>query len=179
MKKGIALLLILLLVLVPVLAGCEQGNDPETAAEAENAEAGSTEQPSDEEASAEAEEDTTRVFLFVMNSDGTGFDRIEENLIELTPDALVQALLAENGAPAGTAVNSFSMSGNMADLDLNAAFQEGVNSMGSTGEYYTIGAMVNTFLEAYGAQFIRIRIDGAPLTSPHRGEMDRYLEHYE
>ena len=53
------------------------------------------------------------------------------------------------------------------ELDLSEHFRDYVSTMGSAGEYVVIGGLVNTFLEAYDADCIRITVAGEPFETPH------------
>ena len=62
-------------------------------------------------------------------------------------------------------------------VDFNGAFGVYVSSKGTTGEYYTIGSIVNTFLDAYGCEKIKITVEGNTLETGHNdypGYMDRF-----
>ena len=63
------------------------------------------------------------------------------------------------------------------EVDFNGAFGVYVSSKGTTGEYYTIGSIVNTFLDAYGCEKIKITVEGNTLETGHNdypGYMDRF-----
>lgn len=64
------------------------------------------------------------------------------------------------------------------ELDLNDAFAAYVSNMGSTGEYYTVGALCNTFLDAYDCEQIRITVEGDSLSTGH-AEYPGYLSRFE
>ena len=50
--------------------------------------------------------------------------------------------------------------------------------MGSTGEYYIIGSVCNTFLDAYGCEKIKITVENATLETGH-AEFSGYLTRYQ
>ena len=64
------------------------------------------------------------------------------------------------------------------DVDFNEAFGAYVCSMGTTGEYYTIGSVVNTFLDAYGCEKVKITVEGNTLESGH-AEYPGYMNRFE
>ena len=64
------------------------------------------------------------------------------------------------------------------DVDFNEAFGAYVCSMGTTGEYYTIGSVVNTFLDAYGCEKIKIAVEGNTLETGH-AEYPGYMNRFE
>ena len=63
-------------------------------------------------------------------------------------------------------------------LDFNQAFQEQLQSYGSSGEMILMGSVVNTFLEAMGAEQVMITVEGNVLETGHE-VYDSYLGKYE
>ena len=53
------------------------------------------------------------------------------------------------------------------DLDLNQAFGNALGSMGTAGEYMTLGSVVNTFLDAFDCEKIQITVERATLATGH------------
>ena len=80
--------------------------------------------------------------------------------------ALVDALVAQEALPAGSAVLSAEQ-GDPVRLDMNAAFGEGMMSTGTTGEILYLGALVNTVLDYTGAEHVELTVAGAPLETGH------------
>lgn len=64
------------------------------------------------------------------------------------------------------------------DVDFNEAFGAYVCSMGTTGEYYTIGSIVNTFLDVYGCEKVKITVEGNTLETGH-AEYPGYMNRFE
>lgn len=64
------------------------------------------------------------------------------------------------------------------DLDLNQAFGNALGSMGTAGEYMTLGSLCNTFLDAYGCEKIQITVEGNTLETGHT-EYPGYLNKFE
>lgn len=60
------------------------------------------------------------------------------------------------------------------DLDFNSATGERIRSMGSTGETQIIGCIINTYLEAYGCEGIRLTEEGQVLQTSHGANFDGY-----
>lgn len=60
------------------------------------------------------------------------------------------------------------------DLDFDSATGKRIRSMGTTGEMQIIGCIVNTFLEAYNCDSIRLTENGMPLETSHGATMDGY-----
>lgn len=126
--------------------------------------------------------ETATITAFYSNADATAFESSEVQIASLSPEAVLGALVSKGALTADIAENSFTM--NTVDgkasieLDLNNAFAAYVSNMGSTGEYYTVGALVNTFLDAYECEQIRITVDGEVLSTGH-AEYPGYLSRFE
>ncbi len=52
-------------------------------------------------------------------------------------------------------------------IDFSEAFQTQIFQMGTAGEYIMINSVVNTFLDAYDADKVRITVEGMVLESGH------------
>ncbi len=122
------------------------------------------------------------ITVYYSNADATAFESSEVSIPSLSPEAVLGALVSQGALTADVAENSFTV--NTVDgkasieLDLNSAFAAYVSNMGSTGEYYTVGALVNTFLDAYECEQIRITVDGEALSTGH-AEYPGYLARFE
>lgn len=121
--------------------------------------------------------------IYVSNSDASAFEKKTVTLDKLTPQNLIDALISNKAVPEETSV--LSMQKEQADdgttrltLDLSDQFQKGLDNTGSSGEYWMVGSVVNTFLDAYSASGVRITIAGNTLESPGAGEMTGYLRQY-
>ena len=60
------------------------------------------------------------------------------------------------------------------DLDFNAATGNRIRSMGTTGETQIIGCIVNTYLEAYDCDGIKLTEEGKTLQTSHGANYDGY-----
>lgn len=122
------------------------------------------------------------ITVYYSNADATAFESSEVQIASLSPEAVLEALVSQGALTADVAENSFTMStveGKASiELDLNSAFATYVSNMGTTGEYYTVGALVNTFLDAYECEQIRITVDGNALSTGH-AEYPGYLSRFE
>ena len=152
----------------------EQGADEK---EAEELDAEKEQTPAQEPAA-----EMATITVYYSNADATAFESSEVSIPSLSPEAVLGALVSQGALTADVAENSFAM--NTVDgkasieLDLNSAFAAYVSNMGSTGEYYTVGALVNTFLDAYECEQIRITVDGEALSTGH-AEYPGYLARFE
>lgn len=122
------------------------------------------------------------ITVYYSNADATAFESSEVSIPSLSPEAVLGALVSQGALTADVAENSFTvntMDGKASiELDLNSAFAAYVSNMGTTGEYYTVGALVNTFLDAYECEQIRITVDGDVLSTGH-AEYPGYLARFE
>lgn len=160
----------------------EQGEmeDPETENEEpqqEPEDSQDTQTPAQEPAA-----ETATITVYYSNADATAFESSEVQIASLSPEAVLEALVSQGALTADVAENSFTMSTvegkTSIELDLNSAFATYVSNMGSTGEYYTVGALVNTFLDAYECEQIRITVDEEVLSTGH-AEYPGYLARFE
>lgn len=149
--------------------------------ETEESQQGMTE-PDKENIEQSTMDETVVVKVYYGNVDGTAFESSEVQIASLSPEAVLEALVSQGALTADVAENSFTMStveGKASiELDLNSAFATYVSNMGTTGEYYTVGALVNTFLDAYECEQIRITVDGNALSTGH-AEYPGYLSRFE
>ena len=126
--------------------------------------------------------ETATITVYYSNADATAFESSEVQIASLSPEAVLEALVSQGALTADVAEDSFTMStvdGKASiELDLNSAFATYVSNMGTTGEYYTVGALVNTFLDAYECEQIRITVDGEVLATGH-AEYPGYLSRFE
>ncbi len=97
---------------------------------------------------------------------------------EITADTLngaMNGLIFENGAAFNTvAVDD----AGYITADLNDAFAAQVLSLGTTGEYFLVGGIVNTLLDAFDGTDVTLTVNGAPLESGHN-VYDYALTRYE
>ena len=97
---------------------------------------------------------------------------------EITAETLNSAmdgLIFENGAAFNTvAVDD---AGHIT-ADLNDAFAAQVRALGTTGEYFLVGGIVNTLLDAFDGTDVTLTVNGAPLESGHM-VYDTALTRYE
>lgn len=196
---------ILLLALVSSLAACGRNSDdsqePSDDSDTQTEEQKEEEPEETEEPEAEEEQpsrdttdtdtqtpaqdpaaETAMITVYYSNADSTAFESAEVQIASLSPEAVLEALVSQGALTADVAENSFTMStvdGKASmELDLNSAFATYVSNMGTTGEYYTVGALVNTFLDAYECEQIRITVDGNALSTGH-AEYPGYLSRFE
>lgn len=203
--KSKLIIAILLLTLVFSLAACgrnsgdsqepsdnsdtqteeQKEEEPEETEEPEAEEEQPSQDTTDTDASTPSQEsavETATITVYYSNADSTAFESAEVQIASLSPEAVLGALVSQGALTADVAENSFTVStvdGKASiELDLNSAFATYVSNMGTTGEYYTVGALVNTFLDAYECEQIRITVDGNALSTGH-AEYPGYLSRFE
>lgn len=128
------------------------------------------------------EDKSVEIQLYVSNDDATEFVSESVKIDELTPENIVNALVQKSVLPSDIQVlkcDKQTIDGvESLDVDFDEAFGAYVCSMGTTGEYYTIGSVVNTFLDAYGCEKIKITVEGNILESGH-AEYPGYMNRFE
>lgn len=116
--------------------------------------------------SAEASGECTAA-IYRGNADATGLVSEETTLPALTPECLIEALIAAGALPEGAAANFFDQDGSILYLDMNGVFLTYLQSMGTTGEQITLGALVNTFLDAFGASSLCLTAENGVIETGH------------
>lgn len=128
------------------------------------------------------EDKSVEIQLYVSNDDATEFVSESVKIDELTPENIVNSLVQKSVLPSDIQVlkceEQIVDGVKSLDVDFNEAFGTYVCSMGTTGEYYTIGSVVNTFLDAYGCEQIKITVEGNTLESGH-AEYPGYMNRFE
>ena len=140
------------------------------------------EDPVVQESEEEPEDEPGEIQIYYCNEDATAFTSEEVQIDSLSPEAVLNALI-EKGAIAAD-VEVMSLETTTVDgkqtllLDLNDAFASYISSMGSTGEYFVMGSICNTFLDAYDCDQIQITVGGDTLSTGH-AEYPGYMSKFE
>lgn len=128
------------------------------------------------------EDKSAEIKVYVSNDDATEFVSESVKIDELTPENIVNALVQKSALSSDIQVlkcEEQTVDGvKSLNVDFNEVFGAYVGSMGTTGEYYTIGSVVNTFLDAYGCEQIKITVEGNTLESGH-AEYPGYMNRFE
>lgn len=94
-------------------------------------------------------------------------------------ETVLWELLKENEiVPADSRILSFQVSRSKIELDVDTVFGEWLRGFGTTGEREIMGCIVNTYLDAYEAEEIKITEEGQTLTTGH-AEYAEYLRKFE
>ena len=171
-----------------LVTGCGQGQGQKaettpTQEAAVTAEA-PTEEPqvSEEVTETEAPEEELELKLYrgTEESDGLIYDTVYVS--EINEDVIMEQLILAKVLPETVALNKITESEEDGKetiiLDFNQAFQELLQSYGSSGEMILMGSVVNTFLEGLGAEQAMITVEGEVLETGHE-VYDSYLGRYE
>ncbi|MCL2531499.1 MAG: GerMN domain-containing protein [Oscillospiraceae bacterium] len=107
--------------------------------------------------------------LFVPNQAANGWDEIELIIRGYPSEAtLISGLVYHSALPQGSILRSPDLREDILHVDMNQAFAQGVNQMGTTGEWLMLGSLVNTLLAFHdNAQWVQITVDGQPLETGH------------
>lgn len=127
-------------------------------------------------------QNNVKIEVFYSNDEATAFESEEEMIEILSPEAVIKALVDKGVLTADVKINDFEVTevdGKQSiEIDFNSSFASYINNMGSTGEYYIIGSLTNTFLGAYDCEQMKITVDGKVLETGH-AEYPGYLRKFE
>lgn len=102
---------------------------------------------------------------------------VEEVTEQIVMEQLLEALLMD--ASCGLKGITFGMHGGdkVIMLDMNQAFSDYLNLLGTSGEYIVMGSLANTFLDCYQCDLLLITVEGKVLKTGHN-IYEEYLEMY-
>lgn len=128
------------------------------------------------------EDESAEITIYTSNDDATALISESVKIDELTPENIVNVLIEKSVLSSDVQVlkcDKQTVDGvESLEIDFNEAFGAYVCSMGTTGEYYTIGSVVNTFLDAYGCEKVKITVEGNTLETGH-AEYPGYMNRFE
>ena len=145
------------------------------------------------EDTAEKAEDTTKeteseksqeeqLTLYLTNENADGWNVTKNQIEQVTPDIIIGQLVGAGAIPDSVTVVSFGEdqgeNGLILKLDLSSNFAEGLLNMGTAGEYLTMGAVVNSFLDTYQADGIEITAGGTVIETGHTS-FEGVLNHFD
>ena len=170
MKK---LLILLLVVVTMSMAGCEKENADNNVKE--DVEENVQNEVKDDNVSDETDkEEKVTISIYVPDENYMKMETKEVDISELNAENIIDALKEAEALPKQCEVNSLDIEGSNLELDLNEEFGTYIKGTGTTGEYFTLGCMINTFLDAYDKEAVKITVDGEMLQSGH-AEYEGYL----
>ena len=189
----------LLLVITLGLSACNKAIESSEAQQVENkgetSSSSNKEKGSTSKEKADVEKDETNsddqsvpsaspvsIVIYYSNDDATSFSSERVDIESLSAEKVLEALILKGAIASDVQIlrcetktvdNKLSL-----ELDLNMAFRTYVTNMGSTGEYFAIGSVCNTFLNAYNCEQIKITVEGQTLTTGY-AEYPGYLTAFE
>ena len=111
------------------------------------------------------------ITIYYSNDDATAFTSEEVQINSLSPEEVLNAFIEKGAIAADVEILSFettTVDGKSTILlDFNDAFASYISSMGSTGEYFVMGSICNTFLDVYDCEQIQVTVDGDTLSTGH------------
>lgn len=178
----------LLILIVLCLSGCGRLSESfEIQKEDKNEKSKETEVKSTEDQSDMMKKDENQystsdkpemITIYFCNNDATAFTSEKVQIFPLTPEGILEVLISKGVVASDVQITEFNIvtieDKPSIEIDFNNAFKTFIVNMGTTGEYYSIGSICNTFLEAYGCEQIKITTEGEVLTTGH-AEYPGYL----
>ena len=174
----------------------EETKQPETSKETDSESTetkDTTEEKDGKDSEAEKKEDITKeteseksqeeqLTLYLPNENADGWNVTKNQIEQVTPDIIIGQLVGAGAIPDSVTVVSFGEdqgeNGLILKLDLSSNFVEGLLNMGTAGEYLTMGAMVNSFLDTYQADGIEITAGGNVIETGHTS-FEGVLNHFD
>lgn len=156
----------------------KDGKDSEAEKKEDTAE--KAEDTTKETESAEAQEE--QLTLYLPNENADGWNVTKNQIEQVTPDIIIGQLVGAGAIPDSVTVVSFGEdqgeNGLILKLDLSSNFVEGLLNMGTAGEYLTMGAVVNSFLDTYQADGIEITAGRNVIETGHTS-FEGVLNHFD
>ena len=174
----------------------EETKQPETSKEKDSESTekqDTTEEKDGKDSEAEKKEDITKeteseksqeeqLTLYLPNENADGWNVTKNQIEQVTPDIIIGQLVGAGAIPDSVTVVSFGEdqgeNGLILKLDLSSNFVEGLLNMGTAGEYLTMGAVVNSFLDTYQADGIEITAGGNVIETGHTS-FEGVLNHFD
>ncbi len=116
------------------------------------------------------EKEDNKVLIYYGNDNADGIIYKEVVLNEWSVEALIDELAKVNIVSLDTKVRAVYVdekNTKLLHLDMSREFREYVSMMGTAGEYIVIGGLVDTFLDAYGCENVKITVEGKALETGH------------
>ena len=112
----------------------------------------------------ETSPEVTTFLVYTPNDTLDGFVATQVQGEQLT---VLEALVDAGVLTEDVQINSFTWSGTDLTVDMNAAFRDLICAQGTTGEWLTMGCVVNTLLSACQAETVTITVEGEIWESGH------------
>ena len=115
------------------------------------------------------------ISVYAPDSNFIYFEAVDTTIKSLTYENVLKALVEQEILPKDVKILSF---GNttfdgekMLEIEFSKEFTAFIMNQGTSGEFLTLGGIVNTFLAAFGGEKVMITVDGGPLVTSHVGEI--------
>ena len=135
----------------------EEQEETKQTEEADDKQGGDDQQTSDEAQTG------VNIKVYCSNADASGFESEEVSIQSLSSDEVLKALVGKGVLPVDVSLLSFKefeKDGEKAlDLDFSEEFYSYIKTLGSSSEYYIVGA--------YGCDKVHITVDGEVLATGH------------
>lgn len=109
--------------------------------------------------------------VYYSNSDASGFESKEVAIGSLSSNEVLKALVDKGVLPVDVSLLSFKEfekdNEKLLELDFSDKFITYIKTLGTSAEYYIVGSICNTFLDAYGSDKIHITVNGDVFTTGH------------
>ena len=188
MKKG--KLIIIGLVVMALISGCgktadskenkansteqtkdietEQNKDVQMEENADKQEGEEQQIPDEQNVSAQT---GGNIKVYYSNSDASGFESEEVAIGSLSSNEVLKALVDKGVLPVDVSLLSFKEfekdNEKLLEVDFADKFITYIKTLGTSAEYYIVGSICNTFLDAYGSDKIHITVNGDVFTTGH------------
>ena len=179
MKKKILVVLFMILTFGTIACSSEKKPEQNPITDEKQEEKENESKPEEEIQDAEEQKsEPVNVTIYTVDGD-TGEIVTDSKELETLTEKGVWELLKEVGMmEEATEVLSLEKDGSRLELDLNKAFGEQLRSYGTAGEQEILTCIVNTFLDAYKCDEIKITEEGETLLSGH-AEYEDYFQKFE
>ena len=107
------------------------------------------------------------VTIYHGNENADGFETTEFEVEEMNMNVLVEKLIEVGVLDEQVFIASMRIDGDHLILNFGPAFADQLGAMGTSGERMLMGSVVNTFLTAFDAGTVSVRVDGQILESGH------------
>lgn len=98
----------------------------------------------------------------------TGFTEVKAQSVSPEKiDAIIRCIKANNVITADIKTPSVSVKKEKAVVDFQDDFGDFIKNMGSTGEYYIMGSIVNSVIKNYGVEKVKVTCSGKDIETGH------------
>lgn len=167
MLKWKGKLILLMLAGCLVMPGCQKKavQSEEEVSETPKVEINTDKEDDETEVEEEEQKTTTNIYYIDYESGDTLEEEVEFGTLDA--DALWAKLQEKGIVPEESSVLGFVQNGDVLELDVDSDFGDHIRQQGSTGEHEIMKCVVNTYLDGFSAQKIKITEEGMEFASSH------------